>query len=67
MLLLMRPCALRVQLHMVIGKPITLPRKENPSDADIQHYLEVFIAAIQRIHDSHKEEAGYPQSQLVVM
>lgn len=57
----------RVDLYMVIGKPIPLPRIAEPAAEDVQRYLDLFIDAMQGIYQRHQAEAGYPDSSLVVM
>lgn len=60
------PLALQVPMTIVVGKPIEVPKVDNPSDEEVEKYLQQFIAAIQGIWDRHKEETGYAATELVV-
>lgn len=57
----------RVPLYMVIGRPIQVPKVEEPSAEQIQHYLDLFIGRLEQMYEQHKAKAGYPDSKLVVM
>ena len=57
----------RVDLYMVIGKPILIPQIAEPTSEDIQKYLSRFIDAMQGMYQRHQAAAGYPESSLEVM
>lgn len=56
----------RVPMYIVVGKPIQMPRVEDPSPELVQKYLALFISEVERLFDSHKTRAGYPEERLLV-
>lgn len=52
---------------MVIGKPIKVPRLEDPTHEDVQKYLCLFIYQLQTMYDKYKRAAGYPDSRLEIL
>ncbi|GAB4815313.1 hypothetical protein N2152v2_002359 [Parachlorella kessleri] len=56
----------KVPMTIVVGRPIPVPKLENPSDAEVAKYLDHFIHSIQRIWDDYKEKAGYKNMELVI-
>lgn len=51
----------------VIGKLINVPKRENPSEEEVQRYLDAFIGEMKRIFERHKAAAGYPDLELLVI
>jgi len=43
-------------INIVTGVPIDCPKIENPTDEDIQKYLDLYIAELQRIWDENKDK-----------
>jgi len=43
-------------INIVTGIPIDCPKIENPTDEDIQKYLDLYIAELQRIWDENKDK-----------
>ena len=56
-----------VPVHVVIGQPIDLPRVDDPSQEQIEAYLQRFIQAMSRLFDKHKGNLGHGHLQLEVM
>ena len=56
-----------VPIHMVIGRPIELPKIDNPSQEQLEQYLGQFIQALVRIFEDYKVQAGHASLQLQVL
>ena len=54
-------------MHMVIGKPLPVPKLAAPTPEEVQEHLQRFIAAMVDLFEKHKAAAGYPNLQLHVM
>ena len=63
----LRSCMAQVPMHMVIGKPIPTPHMDDPSDKDVQLYLNVYITAMERLCEKYKHETGYADMQFQVV
>ena len=50
-----------VKLHIVVGKPLTLPKIESPTKEDVNLWHGKYIAELKRIYDEYKEEAYGPE------
>ena len=59
--------ALQNRMHMVIGKPIEIPKLEAPTKEEVQRYLDEYIAALQALFERHKVAAGCPDMRLIVI
>lgn len=59
--------ALQNRMHMVIGKPIEIPKLEAPTKEEVQRYLDEYIAALQALFERHKAAAGCPELRLIVI
>ena len=59
--------ALQNRMHMVIGKPIEIPKLEAPTKEQTQRYLDVYIDALQALFERHKAAAGCPDLKLIVI
>lgn len=46
-------------MMVVFGKPIVLPKLVDPSQSEINKYLNLYITAMEGICERHKDEAGY--------
>lgn len=53
-------------MHVVIGRPITVPKEANPSPETVQRYLQQYIAAIEGLFERYKAAAGHPAATLTV-
>ena len=61
------PIPRRVPVNVFVGDPIPVKRNPAPSNEDVAALLDVFIAAMVRLFEQHKAQAGYPDSQLIVL
>ncbi|WIA15065.1 hypothetical protein OEZ85_001763 [Tetradesmus obliquus] len=61
------PAPINSPMTVVFGKPIDVPHKEHPTDAELQQYLDKYIAAMQDIFARHKAAAGYPHYRLHIL
>ncbi len=52
---------------MVIGKPIEVPKTEQPSSAEVEKYLDTFKQELSALFERHKVAAGYPKLQLLII
>ncbi|KAL7427429.1 hypothetical protein ACHAXM_000846 [Skeletonema potamos] len=46
-----------VKIYIVVGKPIILPKIENPTKEEVAVWHNKYIAELKRIYDEHKEVA----------
>ena len=60
------PWVFRHKIVMVMGTPIPVQKKENPTDEDIQNLHALFKSEMIRIFNSYKHLVGWNQYQLVV-
>ena len=56
-----------VPVHMVIAKAIELPKVEDPTQEQIEMYLQRFIDSIRRIFDAYKERTGHASTELLIL
>lgn len=56
----------QVPLYIVVGKPIPVPKVEQPSAEQVEDYLQRFIAEEERIFREHREAAGQAGVELTV-
>lgn len=56
-----------VPVHMVIGKAIEVPKVENPSQEQIDVYLQRFINALDRLFHEYKDRAGHGKTRLEIL
>ena len=54
-------------MTVVLGKPIVLPKLDNPSESTIRKYLDLYIAAMEGICERHKAQAGYGDITFTVL
>ena len=45
-------------LVVIIGKPIVLPKIDNPSNEVIEKYHSQFIEAYEKLYNDHKDDYG---------
>jgi len=50
-----------------VGRPLVLPKRENPSDEEIDEWHRRYVQALQELFDAHKAEAGRPHAVLEVL
>lgn len=53
------PVPHKVPMMVVFGKPIVLPKLDDPSQDEIRTYLNLYITAIEGICERYKHQAGY--------
>ena len=58
---------MQVPVHVVIGSPVVLPQISNPSDKEVQHYLDLYITAMERLCERYKHETGHGNVQFHVV
>lgn len=51
----------------MIGKPIELPKMEQPSSEEVERYLLTFRTDLAALFERHKAAAGYPDLQLLII
>ena len=56
-----------VELHTVFGKAIQLPRIEDPTREDVEKHHMIYIAALRKLYDEHKEQFGYGERELQIV
>jgi 2-acylglycerol O-acyltransferase 2 len=57
----------KVPMHIVVGKPIELPHRADPSPAEVRRYLEQYIDALVSLFERHKAAAGHPHATLTII
>ncbi|KAJ3284869.1 Diacylglycerol O-acyltransferase 2 [Rhizoclosmatium sp. JEL0117] len=45
----------RTEVNVVFGEPLHLPRIENPTQEEIQEYHGLYVEALQKLFDAHKD------------
>lgn len=56
----------QVPMTIVVGRPIRLPKVEEPTNEQVEEALEQFIAAVEGLFDKHKAAAGHAETKLTV-
>ena len=46
-------------VHVVIGTPVPLPQIDNPTDEEVQQYLDMYITAMEKLCERYKHETGH--------
>ncbi|EFN51306.1 hypothetical protein CHLNCDRAFT_10860, partial [Chlorella variabilis] len=57
----------QVPMHLVVGKPIHVPHRADPSPEEVWQHLEQYIAALAGIFERHKAAAGHPDATLTII
>jgi hypothetical protein len=60
------PIPYRVPIVGLMGKPIVLPQKDNPTDEEIEHYHEILMEEMVKLFDKHKEAYGWGNKKLII-
>ena len=55
------------KVHMVIGKPIVLPKLDDPNQEQLEHHLQQFIQALSQLFDTYKRTTGHADEQLQIL
>lgn len=61
------PYTVQVPMHLVVGKPIHVPHRADPSPEEVWQHLEQYIAALAGIFERHKAAAGHPDATLTII
>ena len=59
--------SMQVPMHVVIGTPLQTPQMDNPCDEDVQHHLDLYITAMERLCDKYKHETGHADMQFQIV
>ena len=54
-------------MHVVIGTPLQTPQMDNPCDEDVQHHLNLYITAMERLCEKYKHETGHADMQFRIV
>lgn len=46
----------------VVGRPIPVPRKLHPAEEEVDHYHTLYMQALEKLFEEHKESCGVPAS-----
>ncbi len=57
----------QVPVHVVIGTPVLLPQMDNPTDEEVQQYLDMYITAMEKLCERYKHETGHGDMQFQVV
>ena len=58
---------LKVPVHVVIGTPMHTPQMDNPTDKEVQVYLDMYITAMEKLCERYKHETGHGNMQFHVV
>ena len=53
-------------LTVIVGKPIKIPKNENPTDEDIDEYHSKFVTAVEKLYNDYKADYGMGDIPLVL-
>ncbi|CEO99022.1 Acyltransferase [Plasmodiophora brassicae] len=54
-----------VSLTTVVGRPVPIPQIENPTPAQVDHYLQVYIAALTKLYNTFAPKYHAPPLRIV--
>lgn len=54
-------------VHVVIGTPMHMPQMDNPTDKEVQVYLDMYISAMEKLCERYKHETGHGDMQFHVV
>jgi len=60
------PIPYRVPIVGLMGKVIEVPKKENPTEEEIEHYHNLLMVKMVELFDKYKAEYGWEHKQLVI-
>ncbi|XP_007518045.2 2-acylglycerol O-acyltransferase 3 [Erinaceus europaeus] len=46
----------------VVGSPISVPQRANPSQEEVDHYHRLYMEALERLFEEHKQDCGVPEA-----
>jgi diacylglycerol O-acyltransferase 2, plant len=64
--LIVWPFPNHVKQYIVVGKPIPVPKLEAPDDEVVKEYLNQFITAMEKLFYTHRDAAGYSDTNIVI-
>ncbi|KAF7235221.1 2-acylglycerol O-acyltransferase 3 [Varanus komodoensis] len=50
-------------ITVVVGKPISVPRRPQPTEEEVKHFHALYVEALQQLFEEHKGSCGIPASQ----
>ena len=54
-------------MHVVIGTPMLTPKIDNPTNEEVQRYLDMYITAMEKLCERYKHETGHGSMQFQVV
>lgn len=51
----------------VVGEPVPLPKVESPTPEQVQQYLDLYIAALQKLFDAYQAKYAPGSAPLVII
>lgn len=60
------PIPYRVPIVGVMAKPIEIPKKENPTNEELNHYHQLLQDEMVKLFNKHKESYGWGQKDLII-
>ncbi|XP_053316637.1 diacylglycerol O-acyltransferase 2-like [Spea bombifrons] len=58
---------LRRAINTVVGKPIPVPKIENPSEQQVDTYHALYVSSLQELFDTHKQGFGLRQEESLIL
>ena len=52
---------------LVIGAPIVVPKRSQPSQEELSTHLQAFIDAMEQLFMKHRDHAGYSKTELKIL
>jgi hypothetical protein len=60
------PIPYRVPIVGLLGKPIDIPKKENPSEDEINHFHQLLMDEMVKLFNQHKDIYGWGHKKLII-